>query len=65
MPGELRWESITAKAKESIFPSSKHERSLGEFEKVVQFRHLAKLSRNFPAYYSLYNFCVHIKIRET
>ena len=52
MRGKLRWEPITAQAIENLFfcvyiLSSKHERRLGEFEKIMQTRHAVKGSHNF------------------
>ena len=52
MPGQLRWKPITAQAKENLFYrvyllSSKHERRLGEFEKIMQTRHAVEGLHNF------------------
>ena len=56
MRGQLRWEPITAKAKENLFfrvyiLSSKHERRLGEFEKIMQTPHAVEGSHNFQEIY--------------
>ena len=52
MPGQLCWELITAQAIENLFfrvyiLSSKHERRLGKFEKIMQTRHAVEGSHNF------------------
>ena len=49
---QLRWEPITAEAIENLFfrvykLSSKHERRLGEFGKVMRTRYAVKGLHNF------------------
>ena len=52
MRGQLRCEPITAEEIENLsfcvyILSSKHERRLGEFEKIMQTRHTVEVSHNF------------------